>query len=62
MVMLPAKLLVLLTDKFVTPVTAPLNTPAPVIVKLFVPPVMPLVVMVVPTNVRSPPLKVTAPV
>ena len=59
--MLPAKVLVLLTDKFVTPVTAPLNTAAPVMIKPLLPPVIPLVVMVVPVKVRSAPFKVTAP-
>ena len=59
--MFPAKVLVLLTDKLVTPVTAPLKMLAPVMVKPLLPPVIPLVVIVVPVKVRSAPLKVTAP-
>ena len=51
---MPAKVLVLLTDKFVTSVTAPLNTAAPVMVKPLVPPAIPLVVIVLPVSVRSP--------
>jgi len=50
------------TDKLVTFVIALLNTPAPVMVKPLLPPVIPFVVIVVPVKVRSPPLNVTAPV
>ena len=58
--MLPAKVLVPLTDKLVTPVTAPLKIAAPVMVKPLEPPVIPLVVIDEPVKVRSP-LRVTAP-
>ena len=60
MLMLLAKVLVPLTDKLVTPDTAPLKTPAPVIVKPLPPPVTPLEVMVVAVKVLSP-LRVIAP-
>ena len=56
--MLAPRVLKPLTDKLVTPVTAPLKTDAPVIVKPCAPPSIPLVVIVLPDNVRSAPLKV----
>ena len=56
--MLPAKVLVPLTDKLVTPLTAPLKIAAPEMVKALVPPVIPLVVTDEPVKVRLP-LRVT---
>ena len=57
--MSPAKVLVPLTDKLVTPVTGPLKIAVPVMVKPLEPPVIPVVVTDEPIKARSP-LRVTA--